>query len=117
MGFSNYFLKPKTVSEHLGVESGVKGWILAIAMGILSHGSIYVWYPFLKNLREYGMRNGLITVFLYNRAIKIPLLPVMIFYFGPVFVVILLVYMIMVSVVEGKIVEMLVHRGLVELNV
>ena len=105
MGVANYFLKPKTVSKYLGEESGFKGWFLAIAMGILSSGPIYVWYSLLKDLRAHGMRTGLISVFLYNRAIKIPLLPVMIFYFGIGFVFILSLYMIIASVMEGKIIE------------
>ena len=105
IGIINYFIKPKTVSKCLGSESGVRGWYLAITMGILSHGPIYVWYPFLKDLRDHGMRSGLVAVFLYNRAIKIPLLPVMIYYFGFGFVFILLIYMIIASVIEGKIIE------------
>jgi len=110
MGFANYFLKPKTVSKYLGGKSGLKGWFLAISMGILSHGPIYAWYPLLKDLRDHGMRTGLIAVFLYNRAIKIPLLPVMIFYFGIGFVLIVSVYMIIASLIEGKIIELAEHR-------
>ena len=105
MGISNYFLKPKTVMKYLGKESGTKGWLLAISFGILSHGSIYVWYPLLKELKGHGMRIGLIAAFLYNRAVKIPLLPLMIFYFGVPFVAVLTLYMIIASVVEGKILE------------
>ena len=52
------------------------------------------------------MRSGLIAAFLYNRAIKIPLLPVMVYYFGIRFVGTLLVWMILASVVEGKMIEM-----------
>jgi uncharacterized membrane protein YraQ (UPF0718 family) len=111
MVVGNYFLKPKMVSKYLGGESGVKGWFLAISMGILSHGPIYVWYPLLKDLQEHGMRTGLVAVFLYNRAIKIPLLPVMIFYFGIGFVFILSLYMIIASVIEGKIIETIECRS------
>jgi len=107
MGVSNYFLKPKKVSKYLGKESGVKGWFLSALFGILSHGPIYVWYPLLRDLKQHGMRSGLVAVFLYNRAIKIPLLPVMVFYFGIFFVVILCVYMIIVSIVQGKIIELI----------
>jgi uncharacterized membrane protein YraQ (UPF0718 family) len=110
MGVANYFLKQKTVSKYLGGESEIKGWVLAISMGVLSHGPIYVWYPLLKDLRDQGMRTGLIAVFLYNRAIKIPLLPVMIFYFGIGFVILLSFYMIIASVVEGKIIEIIEHK-------
>ena len=110
MGITNYFLKPKAVSKHLGAESGVKGWLLAISIGILSHGPIYVWYPLLKDLRDQGMRTGLVAVFLYNRAIKIPLLPIMIFYFGISFVAILATYMVIASVLEGIIIEIVEHK-------
>ena len=105
MGVSNYFLKPKKVSKYLGKESGVKGWFLSALFGIVSHGPIYVWYPLLRDLKRHGMRSGLVAVFLYNRAIKIPLLPVMIFYFGVFFVIILCIYMIVASIVQGKIIE------------
>ena len=110
MGVSNYFLKPKKVSKYLGKESGVKGWFISALFGIVSHGPIYVWYPFLKDLRQHGMRSGLVAVFLYNRAIKIPLLPVMIFYFGVFFAVILCIYMIIASIVQGKIIEVIEAR-------
>lgn len=114
MWISNYLLKPKTVSKHLGKESGIKGWILAVLFGIISHGSIYVWYPLLKNLREQGMRDGLIAVFLYNRAVKIPLLPLMIYYFGAVFAVALTFYTVLASVIEGKIIEVIESRRATE---
>ncbi len=111
MGISNYILKPKTVIKHLGGDSGVKGWILAISFGILSHGSIYVWYPLLKELHKHGMRTGLLAAFLYNRAIKIPLLPLMIFYFGIPFVAVLTINTIVASVVEGNIIEMIEYSS------
>ena len=110
MGVLNYFLKPKKVSKYLGKESGVKGWLLSALFGIISHGPIYVWYPLLRDLKKHGMRTGLVAVFLYNRAIKIPLLPVMIFYFGVFFVLILCMYMIIASVVQGIIIEIIEDR-------
>lgn len=107
MGIINYFLKPNTVSKYAGKGSGIKGWVFAISTGIISHGPIYVWYPLLKSLRDKGMRSGLISAFLYNRAIKIPLLPLMVYYFGIKFVVILLIYIIIASIIGGKIIEMI----------
>jgi len=110
MGLLNYFLRPKTASKYLGKESGVKGWLLAIFTGILSHGPIYVWYPLLKELRKQGMRTGLAAVFLYNRAVKIPLLPLMVYYFGHSFVIVLLVFMILASIIEGLLIENFFNR-------
>ncbi|MGB3478049.1 MAG: permease [bacterium] len=105
IGAINYFVKSKKILKYTGKESGIKGWLIAVSTGILSHGPIYIWYPLLKELKDQGMRDGLIAVFLYNRAIKIPLLPLMIYYFGPIFILILLIYMIIASIIEGKIIE------------
>ncbi len=101
----DYFLKPQKVKRYLGHESGVKGWLIAIAAGIITHGSIYAWYPLLQELRRQGMRDGLVAVFLYNRAIKIPFIPLMIYYFGLKFFVVITLYMIVASVIEGLIIE------------
>ena len=107
MGLLNYFVNPKTVSKYVGRGSGLKGWLLAISTGMLSHGPIYIWYPLLKELREQGMRSGLVAAFLYNRAIKLPHLPLMVYYFGTMFVVVLLMYMVIASIIVGKLIEMI----------
>ncbi|HDS45689.1 MAG TPA: permease [Methanomicrobia archaeon] len=107
MGILNYFFTPKTIAKYAGQGSGAKGWILAVTTGILSHGPIYIWYPLLRELREQGMRSGLVAAFLYNRAIKLPHLPLMVYYFGTLFVVVLLVYMVLVSVIVGKLLELI----------
>ena len=93
----------------MGEGSGTKGWLLSISAGILSHGPIYVWYPLLKDLRNHGMRIGLIAAFIYSRAIKIPLLPLMIYYFGFMFVVLLTIYMIIAAVIQGKIIDIVIE--------
>ncbi len=111
MGLIDYFFSPESISRYLGERSGIRGWLLAISAGVLSHGPIYAWYPMLKDLRDKGMKTGLVAVFLYNRAIKIPLLPVLIYYFGVAFAAVLLVYMIAASVIEGKIIEITEKRG------
>jgi uncharacterized membrane protein YraQ (UPF0718 family) len=74
---------------------------------MLSHGPIYIWYPLLEGLREQGMRSGLVAAFLYNRAIKLPHLPLMVYYFGTMFVVVLLMYMVIASIIMGKLIEMI----------
>ena len=59
-------------------------------------------------MREKGMKTGLAAAFLYNRAVKVPLLPLMVFYFGVAFTVVLTVYMIIFSVVVGYLTELVV---------
>ena len=70
------------VKQHLGSESGGKAYLFALAAGTLSHGPVYAWYPFLSELQQKGVSNGKIAVFLFARAVKIPLLAAMVFYFG-----------------------------------
>ncbi len=105
---SNLFLDPKKTRKYLGSESGLRGYLISIVGGIISTGPIYIWYPLLEDLGKKGMRTSLIAVFLYNRAIKIPLLPIMIFYFGWSFAVLLTILMAFFSIINGLVVERLV---------
>jgi len=109
MFFSGVFFGPKKISRFVGERAGLKGWLISIVGGILSSGPIYMWYPLLADLKEKGMKNPFIVAFLYNRAVKIPLLPMMIFYFGLPFVLTLTFYMILFSVINGVLVEKLLN--------
>lgn len=107
MFISNLLLSSKRIVKIFGHESGIKGYIFSIIFGILSSGPIYMWYPLLSDLRDKGVKNSLLVIFIYNRAVKIPLLPMMIYYFGSAFVIILTIYMIIFSVINGLLVERL----------
>ncbi|MBW2986077.1 permease [Candidatus Woesearchaeota archaeon] len=109
LSFLNYYVQPKHVYKYLGKSSGAKGWMMAIVGGIISTGPIYVWYPLLNELQKHGTRNGLIVAFLYTRAIKPALLPLLIFYFGLTYTVVLTIVMIVLSVIQGIIVEKLIE--------
>lgn len=105
IALTNYFVKPKFLIKYLGKNSGIKGWIISIIAGIISSGPIYMWYPLLNDLQKQGVKSGLIATFLYNRAVKIPLLPLLIFYFGIIYSLVLMFVMIIVSVLQGIIIE------------
>lgn len=104
---SNLLIRPDWVIKHLGKDSGPKGWILAVVGGILSVGPIYAWYALLGDLKAKGMRSGLIATFLYNRGIKLPLLPLMVHYFGLQYTVILATYLTLFSLLSGVLLEWL----------
>ena len=108
---SNLLIDSKTVVRYLGKEGTKGGWLLAVVAGIISAGPIYLWYPLLSDLKEKGMREALVATFLYNRAVKIPLLPMMIFYFGFRLVAILTLYMILFSILNGYLVERILSKG------
>ena len=97
----NLFLKPAQIAKFLGKGAGIKGTLLPAAAGIISTGPIYAWYPLLRDLREKGAGNSPIAIFLYNRAVKPFLLPVMIAYFGWEYVIILTVLTVLGSIAIG----------------
>jgi len=97
----NLFVKPAQIVGLFGKGLRIKGIVFSAVAGIISMGPIYVWYPLLKNLREEGAGTGPITIFLYSRAVKPFLLPVMIAYFGWVYVVILTVLTVFASIAIG----------------
>ena len=104
MVFTNYFITQEFIIKHTR-KRGVKKWFFIIIGGILSSGPIYMWYPLLADLKSKGLSYGFIACFLYNRAIKIPLLPLIILYFGWKFVIILSLTMIAASVIQGIIIN------------
>jgi len=99
--FINLFLNPAKVAKYLGKTSGIKGAALSAAAGIISAGPIYAWYPLLKDLKEKGAADSSVAIFLYNRSVKPFLLPIMIAYFGLLFVIILTVLTIAASFLIG----------------
>ncbi len=101
----NYYVTPKMIAKYLSKNSGIKKWIIAIVSGIISTGPVYMWYSVLKELKEKGVSYGFIAVFLYNRAIKPPLIPLMIYYFGLKFTIVLTLLTIFFSILEGTIIE------------
>lgn len=105
----NVFLKPRAVVRFFGAR-GVRGWLVAIVGGVLSMGAVYMWYPLMRELRQEGVREAFIATFLYNRAVKVQLLPFLVYYFGLEFTVTATFYMIMFSVVGGLLVEKVVSK-------
>ena len=105
MIITEYFINPKIIVKYIGKNAGIKGWIISIIGGIISTGPIYMWYPLLKDLKKKGARNAYIAAFLYNRSVKIPIIPIMIFYFTLKYVIVLLFIMIFISIVQGIILE------------
>lgn len=108
---SNLVLSPKKVKTFVGAGSGLKGWVLAIFSGILSTGPVYPWYVLLADFGRLGMKRSLMAVFLYNRAVKLPLIPLLIHYFSFAYTVVLSLYLIVFSVVTGLLMERLEKKG------
>ncbi len=108
MVLSNLFLTPELVKKHFGKEAGLKGWVYSLLFGILVAGPPYALYPMLKNMKEHGLETKYMATFLYNRNVKIPLLPAMIYYFGWQYTVVMTVLVIIFSVFNGLILDAIV---------
>ena len=106
----NLFLKPAQIVKFLGRGAGTKGILLPAAAGIISTGPIYAWYPLLRDLKGKGAANSPIAIFLYNRAVKPFLLPVMIAYFGWIYVVILTALTVLGSIAVGYFLDVLTRK-------
>lgn len=102
----NRYLDTEKIQKHIGEKSGIKGWLYAAVAGILISGPPYVLYPLFGDLQKKGMRNALIGVILYNRNVKIPFIPVMIYYFGAAFTIIISIYIVLLGFVNGYLVEL-----------
>jgi len=101
----NLYLTEDKIKKHIGESAGIKGWIYAMIAGILISGPPYVLYPLLGDLKKHGMKNSLIAVLLYNRNVKIQFIPAMIYYFGLKFTIIISIYIIIFSILNGLLIE------------
>jgi uncharacterized membrane protein YraQ (UPF0718 family) len=89
------------IERWIGHRSGARGWLLACGSGVLAGGPIYPWYALLAELHGKGMRTPLVAVFLYARALKLPLLPLMAHYFGWRYVGVVSTLIVIFAVASG----------------
>ena len=101
----NLFVKPAHVNRLLGDAKRARGVALSTAGGILSMGPIYAWYPLLKELRNKGASDFHIANFLCCRAVKPPLLPFIVAYFGWAFTILLTVLTVASSLLIALVVN------------
>lgn len=104
MFLNNLFVKPSWVRNQVGHDSGWKGMMIAVVGGTVSMGPIYVWYGMLQDFQKKGMRTSLVAAFLYARSVKPQLLPLMIYYFGWLYTVVLVIYLVIFSVLSGLVI-------------
>jgi len=97
----NLLIKPQWVKQHVGQGSGLRGYLISLVGGIFSMGPIYLWFEFLKEMQQKGMRTGLIATFIYARSVKPQLLPMMVLYFGWTYTVVLEIYLLLFALLHG----------------
>ena len=106
MVLSDYFITQNFISKYL-IKNEIVKWSGVIIGGIISSGPIYMWYPLLGDLRKKVLDNGMLACFLYNRAIKIPLVPIALIFFSWSYLLVLGLVMIIISIFQGIIINYL----------
>lgn len=94
----NILIKKEAIKEKIEKSSCLSKYFFVVVWWILSSWPVYMWYPFLKKLREHWLNHGHITTFIYARAVKIPFLVIMIAYFWLKYTIIFNLVIIFLSV-------------------
>ena len=102
----NKYLTAKIVQRHIGEKKGIKKWLYAIVLGVIISGPPYMLYPMLGDLKKRGASDGFLATLLFNRNVKIPFIPVMIYYFGVAYTLMISLLIIIFSLLNGYLVMM-----------
>lgn len=74
IGLFEVWVKKETVEKHLGIESGIRGYLWAILLSSTTVGGIYVAFPVAYSLYKKGARLSVIFTYLSSAAItRIPM--------------------------------------------
>ncbi len=100
------FLNEKKLKKTIEKSSSLLKYIMMSVLGTLSHGPIYAWYPFLKDLNEKGISKGNVTAFLYARGIKLTLLPMLVAFFDFKFALVLTIVTFLFAILQGLLMDL-----------
>ena len=102
LGLFAVFVTKETIVKYLGKTSGTKGIILAIILGALPTGPLYIAFPMAAALLKKGAKRSNIIVFLSAWAcIKIPQEMVELQFLGPQFMLLRLILTIIFVIIMG----------------
>jgi len=102
----NLLITDKLIKKYFSKKVGITQFLIVGIAGILSTGPVYMWFAFLSNMKDEGFNKGLISIFLYNRAVKLPLLPLMISYFSLKTTIIITTLIIVFSVINALLINL-----------
>ena len=110
----NLLISKKLVVKYMKLLKGKKGAVIAAVSGVISSGPIYMWYPLLSDFKKMGASDNFIVIFLYTRAIKLPLFPIMVAYFGLWYTTIFTCLLFIFSFINGYLVDYLIKKELIK---
>ena len=110
LGLFAVFVPKEAVVKYLGKTSGIKGIILAILLGALPTGPLYIAFPMAAALLKKGAKISNIIVFLSAWAcIKIPQELMELQFLGPQFMLLRLTLTIIFVIIMGISIEKIIE--------
>ena len=103
----NILLQKDKIKNLIKNSSTITKYVFALIGWIFSTGPVYMWYPFLKKLKDHWLHYGHIATFIYARAVKIPFLAAMIFYFGLKYTIIFNLVLVFLALVIGIVINLI----------
>ena len=82
VGLFQVWVREEFILKHLGEESGFRGLLLGAALGTAIHGPLVGVFPLLKTLLNKGARLGVVVAIVSTWAIKVPMIPLELSFFG-----------------------------------
>lgn len=111
MGLFSVWMSDETITKYLGKSSGLKGILLALFLGMLPTGPLYVAFPIAASLIKKGARVSNIIIFLSAWAcIKLPQELVELEFLGFNFMITRLILTIIFVIIMGLSIEFIMHR-------
>ena len=109
MGLFAVFIPDKLVTDYLGKSSGIKGMLIAIFLGTLPTGPLYVAFPLAAVWLKKGASISNIIVFLSAWAcIKIPQEIIEFLFLGFKFMLVRLILTIIFVMIMGVVIEKII---------
>ncbi len=111
MGLFNVFVSKDLVARYLGKAAGLKGMLLALFLGMLPTGPLYVAFPLALMILKKGARISNAVVFLSAWAcIKLPQELVELQFLGLEFMAVRLGLTVVFVILMGLAVELIIER-------
>ena len=111
MGLFSVWVSNETIIKYLGKSSGLKGILLALFLGMLPTGPLYIAFPIASSLIKKGARVSNIIIFLSAWAcIKLPQELVELEFLGFNFMITRLILTIIFVIVMGLSIEFIIQR-------
>ena len=108
--FFNLFSLESKFKKLIWTWSYFRKNIFVLLFGIISSGPIYLWYGLLKRLNDSGLTSWHIATFSYARAIKLPMLPIMMSYFWFRYSLLFILVLLFLSFFQSYLVDYLLNK-------